>query len=253
MAKPIFPWIGGKRRLAKTILPQFPEHNCYVEPFSGGAALFFMKAPSKVEVLNDLSGDIVNLYRVVQHHLDEFVRQFRWSLVSREAFIHHRETRVDGLTDIQRAVRFFYLQKMCFGGKAVGHTFGVSCTSPPKLNRLRIEDDLTEAHLRLSRVTVENLPWQACFQRYERDGTLFFMDPPYWGTEGYGVDFGLDEYHQMADAARRTKSSVIITVNDVPEMRQAFEGLYMQTTSITYTVGGGGKSPPSTELIIRNF
>ncbi len=72
-ATPIVPWIGGKRRLAKHILPLFPEHTCYVEPFCGAAALYFLKAPAKVEVINDVNGELVNLYRVVRHHLEEFV------------------------------------------------------------------------------------------------------------------------------------------------------------------------------------
>lgn len=76
-AAPIVPWIGGKRRLAKHILPLFPEHTCYVEPFCGAAALYFLKEPAKVEVINDVNGELVNLYRVVRHHLEEFVRQFK--------------------------------------------------------------------------------------------------------------------------------------------------------------------------------
>lgn len=90
---PIIPWMGGKRRLAKHLLPMFPEHSCYVELFSGGAALFFMRpTPAKVEVLNDINGQLINLYRVVQHHFDEFVRQFEWSLTSREVFARLQST-----------------------------------------------------------------------------------------------------------------------------------------------------------------
>lgn len=85
-AVPLVPWVGGKRRLAPHILPLLPEHTCYVEPFAGAAGLFFCKPPSKVEVLNDVNGDLVCLYRVVQHHLDEFMRQFRWSLTSRQMY-----------------------------------------------------------------------------------------------------------------------------------------------------------------------
>lgn len=252
-AKPLFPWIGGKRRLAKRLLPLFPDHTCYVEPFCGAAALFFMKEQSRVEVLNDISGDIVNLYRVVQHHLDEFVRQFRWALVSRESFLHWKVADTRTLTDIQRAGRFFYMQKMCFGGKATGHTFGTSATSPAKLNLLRIEEDLSVAHLRLARCVIENLPWRECFTRYDRTGTLFFLDPPYWQTEGYGVEFGIEQYQAIADLSTRSSGKVIITVNDHPDMRRIFSPLRIQTADITYTVGGSGKSKPSKELIITNF
>ena len=84
LATPIIPWIGGKRRLADIIIPRFPAHTCYVEVFAGGAALYFMRPPAQVEVINDINGELVNLYRVVQRHLEEFVRQFKWALSSRE-------------------------------------------------------------------------------------------------------------------------------------------------------------------------
>ncbi|WP_267879309.1 DNA adenine methylase [Methylobacillus glycogenes] len=77
-ALPVIPWLGGKRRLADKLLPLFPQHECYVEAFCGGAALYFLKNPSPVEVLNDINGDLVSLYRVLTHHLEEFVRQFKW-------------------------------------------------------------------------------------------------------------------------------------------------------------------------------
>lgn len=253
MTKPIIPWIGGKRRLAKQLLPLFPEHTCYAEPFAGGAALFFMKAPSDCEVLNDVNGDLVNLYRVVQNHLEEFIRQFKWSLVSRQMFDWAKVSRPETLTDIQRAARFYYLQKLAFGGKVEGQTFGTTATTPPRLNLLRIEEDLSSAHLRLSRTQIEHLDWWRCIERYDRPGTLFYLDPPYWGTEGYGVDFGLEQYDRMVELARSIKGKMIVSVNDIPEMRRAFAGLAIETVDITYTVGGSGRSPQRQELIIRNY
>ena len=106
MTKPIIPWMGGKRRLAKHILPHVNGYPQYVEPFAGGAAIFFMKEPSRVEVINDLNGELVNLYRVVKHHLEEFVRHFKWALVSRQVFLQEKSTDPATLTDIQRAARF---------------------------------------------------------------------------------------------------------------------------------------------------
>ena len=251
-AKPLVPWIGGKRRLARHILPLFPSHHCYVEPFAGAAALFFAKEPSKVEVLNDINGELVNLYRVVQHHLEEFVRQFKHALVSRQMFEWQQVTRTETLTDVQRAARFFYLQRLAFGGRVHGQSFGTGPSSGPRLNLLRLEEDLSLAHLRLVGVTVEHLDWAEVIRRYDRVRTLFYCDPPYWGTEGYGVEFEFEQYERIAALARKIKGRMIISVNDIPAMRDVFSGLTIESRPITYTVGAG-KGSRRKELIIRNF
>jgi len=244
--------MGGKRRLAKHIIPLFPEHHTYVEPFCGGAGLFFYKPEAPVEVLNDINGDLVNLYRVVKHHLEEFLRHFKWALVSRQEYLTAKKTAPETLTDIQRASRFYYLQKLAFGAKTTGQTFGISAMSPPRLNLLRIEEDLSQAHLRLARTYIELLNWEACVTRYDRPTTLLYMDPPYWGTTGYGMDFPLAEYSRMATLAKSIKGKMIISVNDIPEMREAFKGFNVETVGINYTVGTSNKKK-SSELIIRNW
>lgn len=253
MSKPIIPWIGGKRRLAKHILPLFPDHHCYVEPFSGAAALFFMKTPTKVEVLNDINGELMNLYRVVKFHLTALIDEFRWSFVGRQQFEWYKHQPLTQLTDIQRAARFYYLQKTCFGARVESQSFGTDASRPPRLNFSRMQEDLNKAHLRLSTATIENLPWADCVKRYDRPDTLFYCDPPYFGTEGYGVEFGLEQYAVMAQLARTMKGKMIISVNDISEMRRTFDGLDMQSVDINYTVGGATKSKNKfKELIIRN-
>ncbi|WP_041758322.1 DNA adenine methylase [Paraburkholderia phytofirmans] len=192
MANPIVPWTGGKRRLADHLIPRFPKHECYVEVFAGGAALYFLRPPATVEVVNDINGDLINLYRVVQHHLEEFVRQFKWALTSRQVFKWLQDTIPETLTDIQRAARFYYLQHNCFGAKVEGQSFGTATTTPPGLNLLRLEETLSAAHLRLSNTFLEHLDWKTCIDRYDRPHTLFYLDPPYWQTEGYGVPFPYD-------------------------------------------------------------
>lgn len=130
MANTIIPWVGGKRKLAKQLLPLFPEQTCYVEPFCGGDAILFMKAPSKAEVFNNINGDIVNLYRVIQHQLEEFIKQFKWALTSGQLFQWLKHTPSETLTDIQHAARFYYLQKVLFGAKVESRTLGTSATGP---------------------------------------------------------------------------------------------------------------------------
>lgn len=250
---PIIPWIGGKRRLAPIILPLFPDHECYVEPFCGAAALFFLKPESHVEVLNDVNGELVNLYRVVKHHLEEFCRQFKWALISRQMFEWEKMSIPETLTDIQRAARFYYLQRQAFGGRVDGQSFGYATTARPRINLLRIEEELSEAHIRLAGCYIEHSSWQDCIARYDRPHSLFYCDPPYWQTEGYGVSFGWEHYETLAAVARSTKGTVIISINDHPDIRQLFDGLPMQAVPITYTVGGTGSTQETTELIIGNW
>ena len=252
-ASPIIPWIGGKRRLADRIFPLFPRHSCYVEPFAGGAALFFLRpVPAEVEVLNDVNGDLINLYRVVQCHLEEFVRQFKWALSSRQVFKWLQMTRPETLTDIQRAARFYYLQQSAFGGRVDGQSYGTATTQPPGLNLLRIEEALSAAHLRLSNTYIEHLSWQECIKRYDREHTLFYMDPPYWQTEGYGVPFGYEQYEEMAVVIGAIKGKAIISLNDHPDIRRAFAGFHFETTDIKYTVGGG-KGVEAKEVLIFSW
>ena len=250
MTLPIIPWIGGKRRLADTILPLFPPHTCYVEAFAGAAALYFIKRPSEVEVINDINGELINLYRVVQNHLEEFVRQFKWSLSSRQIYEWCQDTPPDTLTDIQRAARFYYLQKQAFGGKVSDQTYGTATTTPPRLNLLRLEEELSTAHLRLARTYIEHLPWGKVISKYDRPHTLFYLDPPYWQTEGYGVDFDWGQYDRLGMAIRSMAGMAVISINDHPDIRQLFDGLDIQSATINYTVGGAPSA--AKELIIRN-
>lgn len=237
----VVPWPGGKTRLLQHLLPLLSDnpHTCYVEAFAGGAAVLFAREPAKVEVLNDTHGELVRLYRVLANHLEEFVRQFKWSLTSREMFRWERLKHVDTLTDIQRAARFYYLQRLAFGAKVSGQAFGTGPVSPKRINLLRLEEELSAAHLRLHRVIVEQLPWQECIARYDAAHTLFLLDPPYWQTEGYGSTFPIEEYDELAVSMASMKGRAILTINDHPDMRARFDRFGGKTVQIRYTIGGG--------------
>ena len=249
MATPIIPWIGGKRKLADHILPLFPDHECYVEPFAGAAALFFLKQPSPVEVINDINGELINLYRVVKHHLEELYKQFKWALTSRQNWDWLQVTPTETLTDVQRAARFLYLQKLAFGGKVDSQSFGTATTSRPRFNIFTLEQDLAEAHFRLASTTVENLPWDRIVEKYDRPHTLFYCDPPYWQTEGYGVDFGWEQYERLAELSRAIQGTMIISINDHPDVRELFADTPVIEVDYKYTVGGTENASSCVELI----
>lgn len=212
------------------------------------------KQPSSVEVINDRSRDVTNLYRVIQHYLDEFVRYFRWALVSRDEFKRLLEVSPDTLTDIQRGARFWYLQQACFGGRIVKPTFGYSVERPPKLNLLRVEEELSAAHMRLARVYIECLPYQDVVARYDRPGTIFYLDPPYYGVEGYYGEgmFDREEYPRMAAQLATIKGRFLLSLNDVPEVREVFKDFRLEEVSTRYTCANG-RNQRAGELLISNY
>ena len=192
-------YIGGKSRLAKTIIEMMPEHQTYVEPFAGAAWVLFKKGPSKSEVINDLDSSLVAFFRVLKYHLEEFMKEFKFLLISREewqGFLKELET--GGLTDIQRAARFYYVQRLCFGGQVRSRSFGVSLTKPPGLNLLRMEESLSAVHLRLARVLIEHLPYEDVIRRYDRPNTFFYIDPPYFKLPYYNYNLKNGDFEKLA-------------------------------------------------------
>ena len=181
-----------------------------------------------------------------------FLQRLERRLSSRDVFKWLQQTPPHTLTDIQRAARFFYLQQQAFGGKVEGQTWGTATTSPP-VNLLRIEENLSAAHLRLTGAYIENLDWYECMERYDRPHTLFYLDPPYWETAGYGVDFQFEQYEKMAELMSRLKGKAILSLNDHPDIRRVFARFQMDSTDINYIVGGGGKGVERCELIIYSW
>ncbi len=253
MAKPLVPWIGGKRKLAEHIIPLFPEHDCYVEPFCGAAAIFFLKDPSPCEVLNDINLDLVTLYRVVKHHSQELYRQFEWAITSRDEWERLQRVPADTLTDVQRAARFLYLQKLAFGGRVAGQSFGTDTQGPSRLGLDTLESDLEVARNRLRRTRLERLPWPDVIERYDRPHTLFYCDPPYWETEGYGVDFGYQQYVRLAELMARSGGVIIVSINDHPDMREVFADFPVIEVEYEYQVGGAAHRMQCRELIYGNW
>ncbi|WP_432786936.1 Modification methylase DpnIIA [Oligella sp. MSHR50489EDL] len=254
MAVPIIAWLGGKRRLAKTLLPLFPDHQCYVEPFCGAAALYFMKAPAKSEIINDINGDLINLFRVVKHHPEALVKEFQNALCSRELFECLKNTPSKLLTDIQRAARFYYLQKLAFGGRITNPTLGTATASPPRLNLNSLQKDISQAHERLKRTLIEHDDWYTVMLKYDRSHTFYYLDPPYYELTGYGVKFDFSQYKKMADFMANCKGKVLLSLNDHPAIVEVFNDFSIDRIDIAYTVGGQTNEPRrSTELIIKNY
>ena len=183
-AEPLAAWFDGKKYLAKRIAARIEAipHKCYAKPFAGmGGVLLRRRTRSKSEILNDLNGEIVNLFRIFREYPAELARQFDWVLSSRKEFGRLVAVPVKTLTDVQWAAHFAYMQRLTFGGKpahdATPGQIGPSAHHPARLTPARMSRLIKAAHRRLEGVHVECLDWEVFIRRYNRPFTLFYLDP----------------------------------------------------------------------------
>lgn len=252
--RPPAAYIGGKRRLAGEItrLIAATRHLTYAEVFVGMGGVFFRRrAQPKAEVINDANGEVANLFRILQRHYPQFIDTIRFQLSGRREFDRLTASNPATLTDLERAARFLYLQRLAFGGKVSGQNFGVDVRSKANFNLTTLEPLLADVHQRLSGVTIENLDWLAFIDRYDRPETLFYLDPPYFGSEddyGKGL-FDRDQFTVMAERLARLKGRFILSINDAPQIRALFGRFECRPVELRYSVSGG-RGTEAKELII---
>jgi DNA adenine methylase len=244
-------YIGGKRRLAPRLIPLLPPHTTYVEPFAGGAQLFFHKPRSRVEVLNDVDQEIVNLLRVCRDHDQELARWFRHTVASRTIFKILSTQSPNDLTDIQRAGRFLYLQKNCLGGHTGSRAFHYRVTLPVSFSPERIPKLLANAAERLNGVQLECLPYQDVLKRYDRPTTFFYCDPPYIGLRLYRHNFRDSEFEELADRLASLRGKFLLSINDTELAHRCFGRFHSQRVQFPYTAVRIPR--PATELLFANF
>ena len=249
-------YVGGKRLLAKRLTGMIEAipHTIYAEAFGGMGGVFLRrtKAP-KTEVINDLNKDVSTFFRVLQNHYQAFMDMLRWQLTSRDEFQRLLDQNPDSLTDLQRSARFLYLQRLSFGGKVAGRSFGIDTGGSARFDVNKLGSILEDIHGRLASVTIECLDWRVFLERWDRPGTLFYLDPPYWGTERYYVPghFERHDHEALAQALKGLQGRFIMTMNDCPETRACYGGFNISTADLTYSAGGGNKSKAAREIIVQ--
>ncbi len=229
-------WVGGKSRLRKHIIPLIPQHTCYVEPFAGAGWVLFGKAPSRVEVLNDIDQELVNFFTVLKTQPEELIQSFEWEIVSRAKFEFLADQDIDNLSVVERAHRFYYILMAGWGGELDYPRFQTSITDGGHGNRLigalkHLEDRLRPVHTRLQTVIIENLPWERCVDRYDRKSTFMYIDPPY-PQNGCNYKHNMqdwEDHHRLAIRLSKTKCKWILSSYDIPEVREMYEGFSIRT------------------------
>lgn len=251
--RPVAPYLGGKRALAKRLVTLIGEtpHRLYAEPFVGMGGIFLRrtKRPQK-EVINDINEDVVLLFRWLQRHYQQVLDALKWQICSRADFDRLVATDPSRLTELERVARFLFLQRTSFGGKVTKQSYGVSRSNPARFDLLKLVPMLDEVHERLCGVDIERLPYADFISLYDTPDTLFYLDPPYYGNErdyGDGV-FGREDFATLRALLDKVKGRFILSINDHPAVREIFTGLAMEEVGLNYRISG--RATPARELII---
>lgn len=243
-------WIGGKKLLRKKIIEQFPEeYDKYIEVFGGaGWVLFAEERKGKMEVFNDVNGNLINLYRCVKYHPEALQKELEWMFVSREQFFSCvAQNDSKGMTDIQKAARFYHMIKCSFGTDL--RSFCVRSRDIQKTISY-----LKEVSQRLNRVVIENIDFERLLKTYDRESALFYCDPPYYEAEKYYPDrFNQEDHVRLRNALANTKGKWILSYNDCAEIRGLYEGYTMIEVDRNDNMSNKTESRRYRELIIKNF
>lgn len=254
--RPIAPYIGGKRALAKRLVARIEAtpHTIYAEPFVGMGGVFFRRrSRPRKEVINDISADVATLFRLLQRHFQQLLDVLKWQVCSRADFERLMAVDPGTLTDLERAARFLYLQRTAFGGKVAGRNFGVTFDGPARFDLTKLVPMLEAVHERLCGVDIERLPYPDLIARYDRPETLFYLDPPYHGNEadyGLGV-FSAADFERLRALLEDIQGCFIMSINDTPLIRELFDRFDIEEVGVNYRLSG--KVTAARELIISGW
>lgn len=219
---PIFPWIGGKTRLAGEILARLPQphrERTYVEPFFGGGAVYFAQHPAGVEVINDRNGEVIHLFRMLRDHADDLVQYLQNTPYSREVFYAWRKAIPETLPDIERAARFFYVARSAFFGQSTGRTpswaFARIADNRARALATVIDGELLQVRDRLRNTLIEHDDAVRVIQRYDSEYAVIYCDPPYVletrSDGGYEHEMDALDHEQLLSTLKHSDGYVAVS------------------------------------------
>lgn len=227
--RPIMRYHGGKWLLAPWIIQHLPRHNVYVEAFSGAASVLLRKPRSSVEILNDLDGDVVNIFRVLQdrENGEELARRIRLTPFSRAEFEKSYELPPPE-DPIERARLTLVRQMMGFGTSGlVRNRTGFRATTHRRRNQdyswdwARYPEHISAFIERLTGVTIESEPAMDLVERHDQPDVLFYLDPPYVhstrgavrgdGHNGYRHEMSNGDHRALADRLHRCEAMIVLS------------------------------------------
>lgn len=254
----ILNWYGGKQKLSRQIISMFPEHKRYVEVFMGSAAVFFNKPKAQDNILNDFNGNLVNLFTTVRDNYDELAEKCFWTLNSREEykkFYKLHQNGYQGIDNVTRAMMYLFLVRSSFNAQ-IDTDFSEANTTT--FNMLLLAR-LKLAREKLDKVVIENMSFEKVIAKYDKPGTLMFLDPPYYvtseevGANYYEFVFKTEQHDFLKLALKNCKCDWYVTYDDRKEIVDLYKEYNLYRLGVKYLAGNSNKMLKKEELIITNY
>ncbi len=216
----VLSWPGAKWSMSSNIIELMPEHKIYIEPFFGSGAVFFNKTPSKNEIINDLDGEVVNLFRVIRNYAEELSNLICFTPYSREEYDNHFAD-----DDPVERARMFLVRSNMARASMQSYSSGwrhagllMSLKSKKHVLRLwnNLPQQILKAAIRLKDAEIENINAIELIKKYNHKDVLLYIDPPYLLSTRkqryYNVEMtGEEEHSSLIDVLKKHKGSVMIS------------------------------------------
>ncbi len=241
---------GGKFHLARKISAMMPEHDTYVEPYAGGAAVYFYKEPAQKEVLNDMDKEIAFAYRFIRDMTSqqyEALKRKNW-VISRGTFDKVKKMKPE--SDVDRFYKFYYTKKA---------SFRKSCTDVDvgRIGKRVGIERLPKVQDRLRGVAVNSVDAMKMINKHDSPNTLFYLDPPYPGTAriaGNAPDFSKEDLARLTERLKHIRGKFILSMDTVnAKLFPKWMNIKRVATKQADIQGGGFLPEPRVEVIATNF
>lgn len=239
----ILKYPGAKWRIADWIINYMPEHKVYLEPFFGSGAVFFKKQPSYLETINDIDGNIVNLFRVCRENPEELSRLISLTPFSREEFINCYEIEIED--PIERARRTLVRYHQSFGTcNACKNSWrNVQTYGGPRCATMwnGLPEIIIQCCERLKNAQIENMDAIQLIKRYSSKDTLIYCDPPYLQNirkkNMYKCEYTEEQHIQLINALKESNSMIMLSGYDSDLYNDMLSGWFTAEKKTTAQMG----------------
>lgn len=254
----LFKYPGSKWSVADWIIGMFPEHHSYLEPFFGSGAVLFRKERSKIETVNDLDGDVINLFEWIKKDPEQLADYIYMTPYSRDVYTKALDAQYTEQDPFMRAVYFYTRMMMGHGFRTTGERVGwkndVQGREAAYAARhwCQVPDLIMQAAERLRGVQIENQPAIPLIERFNSPKVLIYADPPYLLSTRHGKQYKFEmseaEHIHLLEALKRHKGPVLISGYPSQLYNDMLNDWYSDTRGVRNQL-----SAPRTEVLWMNF